>query len=487
MAKHRLLYLHRRHFGSEGPDAIMGKLLYEGLKANLDAAVTSHMIIPDLVSERLRQDILDDVITLSEFHQLGINAVFLEDGLNSHCLSGFDGSDWKMSAPMIEEFARRGGIVVAADLDINIARAINEDKFAGLFKAWFRRENVNQGHPIEIVDPVRCENSHWSEVWVDCDAARRHCAEWLQPVYNGVSTILVDRPVELRNCQSWLANIVSRTMGTMCQDHWWEHPATGVDPHRLLFHPKSPLGSGSFGPFASVRQLGRGYLVVIAARVSSDYLTKKCHGNIEWVINILRHLRSAIDNHERLGSISRFRGVCLFLSHRSVDKPVVERIANSLLKTGISTWLDKEKILPSDSLGLSLNAGLTGSSHFTIFWSKHCQNAPWVDFELGSAISACIEKRKPILIISLDDTPPPESLSQFIRINGRGTPEETSMLIYDAVTALIDRESLSQAKGVSAVEKADFRYAVAGTHRKSNRSSPTKVVGPFRRRRRPQP
>lgn len=51
MAKHRLLYLHRRHFGLDGPDAMMGKLLYEALKTDLDAAVTSHMIIPDSVSE----------------------------------------------------------------------------------------------------------------------------------------------------------------------------------------------------------------------------------------------------------------------------------------------------------------------------------------------------------------------------------------------------------------------------------------------------
>jgi len=349
----------------------------------------------------------------------------------------------EMSVPMIEEFARRGGIVVVADLDINIALSTNQDKFSRLFKTWFKRENGNLGDPIEIVDPGRCEDSNWSMIWVNCDTARDHCAEWLKPVYNGLSSILVDGPLELRNDQSWLANIISPTMGTMCQDCWWEHPASGFDPHRLIYHPQSPMGVGSFGPFASVCQLGRGYLVAIAARVSSDYLTKKCHGNIEWIINILRHLRSAVENHERLGSMSRFRGVCLFLSHRSPDKPVVEAIGDNLFKTGISTWLDKERLLPSDSLGFALNAGLTGSSHFTIFWSKHClQDAKWVNFELGSAITACIEKGKPILVISLDDTPPPESLSQFIRINGRGTPQETSVLIYEAVSALVDRESL---------------------------------------------
>ncbi|WP_231927996.1 toll/interleukin-1 receptor domain-containing protein [Caballeronia cordobensis] len=482
MAKHRLLYLHRRHFGLDGPDAMMGKLLYEALKTDLDAAVTSHMIIPDSVSEGLPQSILDDVITQSEFHRSGVNVVYLEGGLDSHCLTGFDGSDWKMSAPMIEEFARRGGIVVVADLDINIAQSIDEDRFGRLFKAWFRREDGRQGNPIEIVDPGRCENSYWSEIWVDCEAARTHCAEWLQPIYNGLSTILVGGPLELGNSQSWLANIVSHTMGTMCQDCWWEPPETGFDTHRLRYHPQSPMGGGSFGPFASVCQLGRGYLVAIAARVSSDYVTKKSHGNIEWIINIIRHLRSAVENHERLGSIARFRGACLFLSHRSVDKPVVEAISDNLFKTGISTWLDKERMLPSDSLGLSLNAGLTESSHFTIFWSRHCKDAPWVHFELGSAISACIERRKPILVVALDDTPPPDSLAQFIRINGKGTPQETSRLIYDALAALVDRESLNRVKEAAAVEQTDVGDAIAGE--KLNRRASTEVVGPFRRRRR---
>jgi len=80
-------------------------------------------------------------------------------------------------------------------------------------------------------------------------------------------------------------------------------------------------------------------------------------------------------------------------------------------------------------------------SHFALFWSKNCLNAPWVEFELGAAISACVEQGKPILVVALDETPVPPGIRQFVRIGAAGSPDEAAKGLADALAGLQMRAS----------------------------------------------
>jgi hypothetical protein len=76
-----------------------------------------------------------------------------------------------------------------------------------------------------------------------------------------------------------------------------------------------------------------------------------------------------------------------------------------------------------------------------MFWSRNCVDAPWIRLELGAAIQSCVERRKPIFVVRLDDTPLPPTLDQFLRITGTATPDEIAGQIADAIIRLRQRQA----------------------------------------------
>lgn len=441
MTAQRLLYLHYQHLAVAGQRAIAGSRLLDFLKAELDQVITAHMVVEDDSTKTCHPSFLDDAVSLSEIKRNGVNVIYCEGGIESS-FGEDEGRVWKLRKPQIEEFVRSGGTLIVADVDWNFACTGNPE-FSELFSAWFgsNHKGSTPSDPIYLVDPGRSQDSGWRRISVDVDATKARIEDWLKPVFDGVSELMVDGPLELRGYQSPLAFVISDTMGSMCEDSWWSSPHKGFNSFRLRYHPNGPMGPDFCGPFASVRQLGKGFLVTITGLISPDSLVTKCPGNAVWIKNLASHLTALSDVHSDRFGFQQFRGSRVFLSHRSADKPAVEAVGRALRRRGVEVWLDKEQILPSDSLGLSINGGLAESSHFALFWSRNCQNAPWVEFELGAAISACVEQKKPIFVIALDETPVPRGIRQFVRISRGDSSEETADGLANAITALNRRAS----------------------------------------------
>ncbi|MBD2449706.1 TIR domain-containing protein [Nostoc sp. FACHB-152] len=61
----------------------------------------------------------------------------------------------------------------------------------------------------------------------------------------------------------------------------------------------------------------------------------------------------------------------VFLSHNSKDKPLVEKIANSLRRRGLNPWLDKEKIPVGQSFVDWIQKGIKQSKSAAVFISSH--------------------------------------------------------------------------------------------------------------------
>jgi len=352
----RLLYLHYQHLAVAGQGAIAGNRLLEFLRSRLDQVITAHMVVDDDSLKAAHPSFLDDVIALGEMRRNEINIIYCEGGIET-LFSEEEGMVWKLRKPQIEEFARRGGVVIVADVDSNFADGGNS-VFSELFSAWFRSSHGASGqrNPVYLVDPGRCKGSNWRRISVDVTTAPTD--GWLKPVFDGVSELVVDGPLELRGYQSPLAFVNSETMGSMCEDSWWSSPRRGFDTSRLLYHPDGPMGPDPCGPFAAVRQVGKGFLVTITGLISPDRLVTECPGNAVWIKNLAAHLLAVSEAHGDRFAFQTFRGNRVFLSHRSFDKPLVEAVGNALKKNGVEVWLDKERILPSDSLGLSLSGGL---------------------------------------------------------------------------------------------------------------------------------
>jgi hypothetical protein len=97
-----------------------------------------------------------------------------------------------------------------------------------------------------------------------------HISSWLRPVYAGIPEILTGLPVRLSTFESILATCNSDTTGTLQNDLWVDQ----VDAC----------------PFASVKQVGNGFIVLIAAEVSGDVWLEGCPNNPVWLTNLATFL-----------------------------------------------------------------------------------------------------------------------------------------------------------------------------------------------------
>jgi hypothetical protein len=108
---------------------------------------------------------------------------------------------------------------------------------------------------------------------------------------------------------------------------------------------------------------------------------------------------------------------------------------------GIGIWHDSDQLVPSDSLVAAIDRGLSRMSHYVLFWSEHCVGAPWVARELQVGVTRLVEHSVPVLIVRLDDTPPPSIVSDLYRIEAQQmAAPEIAGAIVDAVRRLAERQ-----------------------------------------------
>jgi len=75
-----------------------------------------------------------------------------------------------------------------------------------------------------------------------------------------------------------------------------------------------------------------------------------------------------------------------FLSHSSVDKPLVEAVARELGRRGIIAWLDRSELNLGANLSEVLKAAIERQVTTTVFLSEAAIQSPWVTEELAVAI-----------------------------------------------------------------------------------------------------
>lgn len=85
----------------------------------------------------------------------------------------------------------------------------------------------------------------------------------------------------------------------------------------------------------------------------------------------------------------------VFVSHSSVDKPFVNRLATDLrTKEGIDAWLDQWEINPGDRIPEKIEEGLKEAEVFLFVLSPDSVNSQWVEYERQSWITMQIEEEK---------------------------------------------------------------------------------------------
>jgi hypothetical protein len=83
----------------------------------------------------------------------------------------------------------------------------------------------------------------------------------------------------------------------------------------------------------------------------------------------------------------------IFLSHTSIDKPFVEKLAKDLNHFGINVWYDKYEIKVGESILWKIDEGIRDSEYLGIVISKEAFKSEWVKTEITTAWQKQVQKK----------------------------------------------------------------------------------------------
>lgn len=246
--------------------------MYDGL-AQLAATARVAHVVASRDSEQLPPYDEQDVIMLESVSEATPDIIYLEGGLHS----GAEGP-WRFPRLALEELIRAGTVVVVADVDLSAAMDFRPlyHEAAALLGARLVFKSDADREPVHLAD---LESNYRSHRRIVVDPAEMLVSDWLLPAYDGASRVMVALPVLLDSYDSILATGNRHTTGTMQGDLWIDRIA--------------------ITPWASVRGLGRGYVVFVAGAVSSDGITDLFPDNIKWMANLTELLLEEV--HRDIG------------------------------------------------------------------------------------------------------------------------------------------------------------------------------------------
>jgi hypothetical protein len=88
----------------------------------------------------------------------------------------------------------------------------------------------------------------------------------------------------------------------------------------------------------------------------------------------------------------------VFLSHSSLDKPFVRRLARELRQYGVKVWLDEAELLPGDSLFGKIESAITEMRYLAVVLSPNSVKSAWVTEELRMGQIRAIESREVVVL-----------------------------------------------------------------------------------------
>lgn len=88
----------------------------------------------------------------------------------------------------------------------------------------------------------------------------------------------------------------------------------------------------------------------------------------------------------------------IFLSHTSVDKPFVEKLATDLKRIGVNVWFDKWDIKIGESITWKIEEGIRQNEYLGIILSPEALLSEWVKSELSAAWMKQMSLKKVVVL-----------------------------------------------------------------------------------------
>lgn len=155
-----------------------------------------------------------------------------------------------------------------------------------------------------------------------------------------------------------------------------------------------------------------------------------------------------------------------FISYSSQDTSAADLLDSTLQGLGVATIRDRSQMRGGGDWRERLLPLIASSEQFVLMWSKNAQASRHVQIELGRAFEGSVT----ILVVSLDDTPVPDYISdnQIFPVSATGEGLDD---VIDAIVPI--------PRGGAAVIAGDYRSAIAGLRRNlDDRASVYQVLYP---------
>jgi|GEM_PF-4551425 len=124
----------------------------------------------------------------------------------------------------------------------------------------------------------------------------------------------------------------------------------------------------------------------------------------------------------------------VFLCHNSRDKPAVKALAVRLMQRGLKPWLDEWELRPGLRWLPPLEEQIRAVKSAAVFIGAD-GIGPWQSEEIGSFLTACVQRGIPVIPVLLDNTPDEPQLPPFLdgrtRVDFRqNEPDPLEQLIF---------------------------------------------------------
>ena len=159
--------------------------------------------------------------------------------------------------------------------------------------------------------------------------------------------------------------------------------------------------------------------------------------------SVLSAVRQALAS--LLGSEGRRRPLA-FLSHSSVDQPIVREVAKGLQDAGIDIWLDEDELRSGDRLTQMIQSGLDAADFMVYFISQDSMKSAWSQRELNMIMMRRLEQKKgaAVLPVRLDDAEVPALLRDVMYLDLRdGDVSRAVARLVEAIKINMERRRTS--------------------------------------------
>jgi tetratricopeptide (TPR) repeat protein len=137
-----------------------------------------------------------------------------------------------------------------------------------------------------------------------------------------------------------------------------------------------------------------------------------------------------------------------FLSHSSIDKPLVEGVYKALEKD--AAWLDRAEIEWGELFLERMAKGLENSTDFVLFWSASAAKSEWVRLEINMAFILALRERSIRLrVVVLDHTRLPIYLRPYQFLSVIDSRDPVNDVLGKLLPALKEPISFTRAKFVN--------------------------------------